>query len=54
MRLKFDVTSWYVSYARGQNQNLGLLLISSKAVEVKGDKDYTGAPRIFFEKWVQP
>ncbi len=52
VRLKYDLTSWYVNYARGPSQNLGLLLVSPTTVQIVGEKDATGAPRIFFQRWV--
>ncbi len=52
LRLKYDMTSWYVNFARGQSQNLGLLLVSPVTIRIAGDNDPSSAPRIFFQKWV--
>ena len=50
----FDVTRWYIDYARARRENLGLLLKSDSPVRISGELDGEGAPRLFFEKFVSP
>ncbi len=51
-RLFFDMTQWFVDYARGRNVNYGWVLKASGTVRVVGDTSASNSPRVYFEKYL--
>lgn len=51
--LTFDMTDWFVNYARGRNQNYGLVLIAEKSVTICGDANGSYSPRILWDEVVE-
>lgn len=51
-RLKFDMTQWFVDFARGRSLNYGWVLTSAEPVKIVGETSPSRSPRMIFDKYV--